>query len=73
MSKFTESALEQAALAWLEGLGWQVLFGPSIAPGEPGTERLSYEQAFLPGRLREALLPKLMRGKNMCERYGEEL
>ncbi|MCJ7584319.1 MAG: type I restriction endonuclease subunit R [Anaerolineales bacterium] len=55
MTYFTESTIEQAALAWLESLGWRVVFGPSIAPEEPGAERLSYEQAFLPGRLREAL------------------
>jgi len=52
---FIESILEEAALAWLESLGWQVVFGSSIAPEEPGAERLSYEQAFLSGRLREAL------------------
>ena len=55
MTYFTESTIEQAALTWLEGLGWQILFGPSIAPEEPGAERLSYEQAFLAGRLQEAL------------------
>ena len=55
MSKFTEFAIEQAALAWLEDLGWQTLFGPSLAPDEPGAERSSYEQAFLPGRLSDSL------------------
>jgi len=55
MTYFTESTIEQAALAWLESLGWQVVFGPSIAPEEPGAERLSYEQALLAARLREAL------------------
>jgi putative transcriptional regulator len=36
---FTESVVEQAALAWLESLGWTVRHGLEIAPGEPGAER----------------------------------
>jgi hypothetical protein len=32
---FTESVVEEAALAWLEGLGYAVLHGPDIAAGEP--------------------------------------
>jgi type I restriction enzyme R subunit len=39
MSAFTESVVEQAALAWLEAAGWQVRNGAEIAPGEPGAER----------------------------------
>ena len=31
---FTESILEEAALAWLKSLGWKVKHGPEIAPGE---------------------------------------
>ena len=31
---FTESVVEQAALAWLESLGYAVKHGPDIAPGE---------------------------------------
>lgn len=34
MTSFTESVVEQAALAWLEGLGYTVRHGPVIAPGE---------------------------------------
>ena len=34
MTNFTESVVEQAALAWLESLGWTVKHGPEIAPGE---------------------------------------
>jgi hypothetical protein len=30
----TESVIEQAALAWLEGLGWIVRHGSEIDPGE---------------------------------------
>ena len=32
-STFTESVVEDAALAWLEGLGYTVLNGPEIAAG----------------------------------------
>ena len=34
---FTKSVVEQAALVWLEGTGWQVRSGPEIAPGESGS------------------------------------
>jgi type I restriction enzyme R subunit len=37
---FTESVVEDAALAWLEGLGYAVLHGPDIAAGEPDAERV---------------------------------
>jgi type I restriction enzyme R subunit len=30
---FTESVVEEAALAWLESAGWQVRSGAEIAPG----------------------------------------
>ncbi len=39
MMSFTESVVEDAALAWLESLGYAVLSGPAIAVGEPGAER----------------------------------
>jgi len=32
---FTGSAVEEAALAWLEGLRYTVLHGPDIAPANP--------------------------------------
>jgi type I restriction enzyme R subunit len=34
VSAFTESVVEDAALAWLKGLGYAVLHGPDIAAGE---------------------------------------
>ena len=52
---FTESVVEQAALAWLESLGYAVLSGPEIAPDEPQAERADYRQAVLERRLRQAL------------------
>jgi len=38
LSSFTESVVESAALAWLESLGWRVLYGAEIALGEPAGE-----------------------------------
>ena len=53
--RFTESVVEEAALAWLEGLGYTILHGPDIAPGEPFAERDDYGQVVLERRLRQAL------------------
>lgn len=39
-SGFTESVVEQAALAWLESLGWSVRHGLEITPGESKAERI---------------------------------
>lgn len=52
---FTESIVEQAALAWLESLNYTILSGPEIAPGEPQAERNEYRQVVLQRRLRQAL------------------
>ncbi len=58
MSSFTESVVEDAALAWLEALGYTILHGPAIAAGEPSAERsdLNYRDVLLEGRLRQALV-----------------
>jgi type I restriction enzyme, R subunit len=57
MAGFSESIVEDAALAWLEALGYTVLHGPEIAAGEPGAERgdPNYRDVLLEGRLRQAL------------------
>jgi len=55
VSRFNESTVEQAALAWLEGAGWQVRNGAEIAPGEPAAERDDYTQPILDRRLRDAI------------------
>lgn len=55
MTKFTESVVEEAALDWLNGIGWSVLGGPDIAPGELSAERADYGQVVLERRLRDAL------------------
>lgn len=36
----TESVVEQAALAWLDSLGWRIRHGLGIAPGESKAERI---------------------------------
>jgi len=51
----TESVIEEAALNWLEELGYQIVSGPSIAPGELFAERGSYDEVILAQRLREAI------------------
>ena len=58
MSAFTESVVEDAALAWLEALGYAVLHGPDIAVGMLGAERSdpNYRDVVLERRLRPALV-----------------
>ena len=55
VDSFTESVVEQAALAWLESLNYTILSGPDIAPGELQAERDEYRQVVLERRLHEAL------------------
>ena len=54
MPSFTESTVEDAALTWLETLGWRVSYGPDLAPDTPGAERSDYGQVVLERRLRDA-------------------
>jgi type I restriction enzyme R subunit len=51
----TESMVEQAALAWLEAIGWRIAHGPDIAPDMPAAERRDYGEVVLAQRLRDAL------------------
>ncbi|MFN7966630.1 MAG: type I restriction endonuclease subunit R [Acidobacteriota bacterium] len=55
MRAFSESHVEEAALAWLESIGWTVRNGAEIAPGEPAAERIDYGQVVLEQRFRDAL------------------
>lgn len=55
-SAFTETVVEEAALAWFASAGWQVSNGTEIAPGEPAAERDDYNQVVLAQRLRDALV-----------------
>ena len=56
--QFTESIVEDAALGWLDALGYRVLHGSDIAEGEPGAERSdpNCRDVLLEGRLRQALV-----------------
>jgi len=58
VTPFAESVVEDAALAWLEALGYAVHHGPDIAVGEPAAERTdpNYRDVVLEGRLRQALV-----------------
>jgi type I restriction enzyme R subunit len=47
--------VEDAALAWLEGIGWQVAHGPDIAPDMLAAERADYGEVVLSRRLCAAL------------------
>ena len=53
--RFTESIVEDAALEWLEGMGYSVAHGPDIAHDGESPERASYDQVVLVERLRQAL------------------
>ncbi len=66
---FTESVVEQDALAWLEGLGWKIAYGPDISPGGDTLtlplfqkERESCAEVVLAQRLRDAVPTKLISG-----------
>ena len=48
MTTLTEAEVEQAALAWLSDLGWQVAHGPDIAPDTLNAERNDYGQVAGP-------------------------
>ena len=52
---FTESDLEDAALAWLGESGYAVAHGAEIAPGEAKAERDDYHEVLLARRLHDAL------------------
>jgi type I restriction enzyme, R subunit len=51
----TEDQLEQEALAWLAGVGWQHRHGPELAPEGRTPERADYRQVLLLDRLRRAV------------------
>ncbi|MDE8347643.1 MAG: type I restriction endonuclease, partial [Acidocella sp.] len=55
MSKFTETHVEDAALAWVSELGYAILHGPDIAPDSAHPERISYDEVILPARLNAAV------------------
>jgi type I restriction enzyme R subunit len=75
MKAVTEFDVESAALAWLESVGWQVKHGSEMAPDGLFAKRQDYGQVVLDQRMRDALLPKLIRGEirvRDAERFLEE-
>ncbi len=54
-SIFTESVVEEAALEWFKKLGYEVLLGATIAPGEPAAGRDHYDEVILSGCFRADL------------------
>ena len=55
MAKIDENEVEDAALEWLAELGYAVAHGPDIGPEGLASERGSYGEVLLTGRLHEAL------------------
>jgi len=53
--RFTESEVEDAALAWFEDLGYTVFYGPDIEPEGPQQERKTFSDVALVDRLHAAL------------------
>jgi type I restriction enzyme, R subunit len=55
MSALHETHVERAALEWFQELGYRLVFGPDLAPNEPGAERAAFNEVVLADRLRAAL------------------
>ena len=57
MSKitFTENVVEKAALAWYETLGYDIVHGSDISPGEGSERRASYSEVILKDKLYSAM------------------
>jgi type I restriction enzyme R subunit len=55
MTKFAESTIEEAAVAWLQDLGYGYAFGPEIAFDGETPERTDYQETVLLARLRNAI------------------
>ncbi len=55
MSHFTESVVEEAALNWLENIGWSIKSGVEFSPDDAFSERTDYQQVVLEQRLKDAL------------------
>jgi type I restriction enzyme R subunit len=50
-----EAGVEEVCLDYFADLGWEILRGPDIAPGEARAERSSYREALLEDRLSAAI------------------
>lgn len=56
--KFSESIIEQATLAWLEGINFNIAFGLDMAPDGTFPERENYGQVVLIKRLQQSLITR---------------
>ena len=57
MNKISESHVEEATLAWLAELGYDVINGRIIGPDGSAPERGSYGDVILVDRLKAAIGP----------------
>ena len=55
MTRITENEIEEFAIKLLEYLGYEYVYAPDIAPDTAQSERASYEEVLLLGRLEEAI------------------
>jgi len=55
MKPITENHIESFAIKTLQSLGWEYVYGLTIAPGAEKAERENFEQVILIGRLRKAV------------------
>lgn len=55
MAQFAETVVEEAALDWLREIGYSVIAGQDIVPGESGALRATYGEVVLGDVLRGAL------------------
>lgn len=55
MTSINEDTLEQEAKKWFEGIGYDTVFGPDIAPEASNEERKDFSEVILAGRLRSAI------------------
>ena len=55
MTRITEHSIEDFAIKWLEHLGYEYIYAPSIAHDGENPERSSYEEILLTYRMAEAV------------------
>ena len=55
MTRITEHSIEEFAIELLDKLGYEYIYGPTIAPDGETPERETYEQVLLIDRLRKAV------------------
>jgi type I restriction enzyme R subunit len=66
MTLLTEQDIENVTLEMLQELGYEIVYGPDIAPDSENPKRKKWDDVILEQDLRQAienLNPKLMTGK----------